>query len=70
MHGDAGFVRELRRFLRVDKAVPREFLSISGYWKRGLAEDGWRSAKREWNAPVDAAEAQLDASREERPPRP
>lgn len=69
VHGDAGFVRELRRFLRVDKAVPREFLSISGYWKRGLAEDGWRSAKREWSAPVDAAEAQLDATHDERPPR-
>ncbi|MFT2815524.1 siderophore-interacting protein [Leifsonia sp. A12D58] len=69
VHGAAGFVREIRRFLRVDKAVPREFLSISGYWKRGLAEDGWRSAKREWSAPVDAAEAQLDATRDERPPR-
>lgn len=62
VHGDAGFVRELRRFLRVDKAVPREFLSISGYWKRGLAEDGWRTAKREWSAPVDAEEAKLDVA--------
>ncbi|GAA3888560.1 siderophore-interacting protein [Leifsonia kafniensis] len=60
VHGDAGFVRELRRYLRVEKSVPREFLSISGYWKRGLAEDGWRTAKQSWAQPVDDAEAQLD----------
>lgn len=65
VHGAAGFVRELRRFLRVDKAVPRDFLSISGYWKRGLAEDGWRSAKRDWNTPVDDAEAQVEAAQAE-----
>lgn len=59
VHGDAGFVRELRRYLRVEKNVPREFLSISGYWKRGLAEDGWRTAKQAWAQPVDDAEAQL-----------
>lgn len=60
VHGDAGFVRELRRYLRVEKNVQKEFLSISGYWKRGLAEDGWRSAKQSWAQPVDDAEAQLD----------
>lgn len=62
VHGDAGFVRELRRFLRVDKAVPRDFLSVSGYWKRGLAEDGWRENKREWAQPVDTAEAEIEAA--------
>ncbi|MGO4103444.1 siderophore-interacting protein [Leifsonia sp. YAF41] len=60
VHGDAGFVRELRRYLRVEKSVAREFLSISGYWKRGLAEDGWRTAKQSWAQPVDDAEAQLE----------
>ena len=65
VHGAAEFVREIRRFLRVDKAVPRDFLSISGYWKRGLAEDGWRTAKRDWNAPVDEAEAQVEAAQSE-----
>lgn len=62
VHGDAGFVRELRRYLRVDKALPKEFLSISGYWKRGLADEDWRSAKKEWAKPVDEREAALDAA--------
>ncbi|MDI3418851.1 siderophore-interacting protein [Streptomyces luteolus] len=54
VHGEAGFVKELRRHLRLDREVPRERLSISGYWRLGHNEDGWQSAKREWNAQVEA----------------
>ncbi|MET8245253.1 siderophore-interacting protein [Streptomyces sp. NPDC005202] len=54
VHGEAGFVKELRRLLRVEHAVPREDLSISGYWRLGHDEDGWQASKREWNARVDA----------------
>ncbi len=54
VHGEAGFVKELRRHLRVDRAVPREQLSISGYWRLGHTEDGWQASKREWNAQVEA----------------
>lgn len=53
VHGEAHFVRELRRWLRLDRGVPRERLSVSGYWRRGSDEDGWQSAKREWNAEVE-----------------
>ena len=56
VHGEAGFVRELRRFLRVDLAVPREQLSVSGYWRQGSTEEGWRAQKRDWNAAVEADE--------------
>ncbi|MEU0674210.1 siderophore-interacting protein [Streptomyces sp. NPDC006172] len=54
VHGEAATVKDLRRLLRVDHAVPREALSISGYWRLGHNEDGWQAAKREWNARVEA----------------
>lgn len=54
VHGEAGFVKELRRLLRVGHAIPREQLSISGYWRLGHDEDGWQASKREWNARVEA----------------
>ncbi|MEU6773956.1 siderophore-interacting protein [Streptomyces sp. NPDC046759] len=54
VHGEAGFVKELRRLLRVDLNIPREDLSISGYWRLGHNEDGWQASKREWNARIEA----------------
>ena len=53
VHGEAGFVKELRRFLRVEKALPLDRLSISGYWRLGHNEDGWQSSKREWNRQIE-----------------
>ncbi len=54
VHGEAGCVKELRRLLRVEHRVPREDLSISGYWRLGHNEDGWQASKREWNARIEA----------------
>lgn len=54
VHGEAGFVKELRRLLRVEHQIPREDLSVSGYWRLGHNEDGWQASKREWNARVEA----------------
>ncbi|GGW40645.1 MULTISPECIES: siderophore-interacting protein [Streptomyces] len=54
VHGEAAFVKELRKLLRVELQVPREDLSVSGYWRLGHDEDGWQAAKREWNARVEA----------------
>ncbi|GHE88681.1 siderophore-interacting protein [Streptomyces longispororuber] len=54
VHGEAGFVKEIRRILRVEHQVPRERLSVSGYWRLGHNEDGWQASKREWNAEVEA----------------
>lgn len=56
VHGEAGAVRELRRWLRNTLAVPREQLSVSGYWRIGRTEDRWRAEKPEWNAAVEAEE--------------
>jgi NADPH-dependent ferric siderophore reductase len=47
VHGEAGFVAGLRRHLGTDRAVPRDMLSISGYWRRGKNEDGWQAEKAE-----------------------
>ncbi|MCB5166448.1 siderophore-interacting protein [Streptomyces bambusae] len=62
VHGEAGFVKDLRRHLRIDRAVPRERLSISGYWRLGQTDEGWRAIKRDWNAQVEAEQEQPDAA--------
>ncbi|WP_305784075.1 siderophore-interacting protein [Symbioplanes lichenis] len=54
VHGEANFVKEFRRLLRVEKQIPMARLSVSGYWRRGMNEDGWQSSKREWNQQIEA----------------
>ncbi|WP_433548450.1 siderophore-interacting protein [Streptomyces sp. CA-294286] len=58
VHGEAGFVKELRRHLRIDREIPRERLSISGYWRQGQDDDAWRAVKREWNEQVEREQEQ------------
>ncbi|KKZ70760.1 FAD-binding protein [Streptomyces showdoensis] len=53
VHGEAGFVKDLRRHLRMDRAIPRDRLSISGYWRHGKTDEAWRAIKREWNDQVE-----------------
>ena len=53
VHGEATFVKDLRRYLKVERAIPMEQLSISGYWRNGMNEDGWQSSKRDWNQQVE-----------------
>ncbi|HWD05977.1 MAG TPA: siderophore-interacting protein [Amycolatopsis sp.] len=45
VHGEAGFVRELRRYLLGERGVPKESLSISGYWREGKNDEAWREEK-------------------------
>ncbi|MEU8374670.1 siderophore-interacting protein [Micromonospora sp. NPDC048894] len=59
VHGEATFVKELRRLLRVERNVPRADLSISGYWRQGMDDEGWRSTKPDWNRQVEAEEAEV-----------
>ncbi|MPQ98365.1 siderophore-interacting protein [Modestobacter sp. I12A-02628] len=61
VHGEAGFVRELRRFVRADLQVPRELMSVSGYWRLGSTEDRWQAEKRDWNAAVASDDEALAA---------
>lgn len=60
VHGEAGFVQELRRHLLAERGVPRDRLSISGYWRRGTDEDGWQAEKAEQRA-AEAAAAEANA---------
>ncbi|NGO67326.1 SIP domain-containing protein [Streptomyces boncukensis] len=62
VHGEAGFVKDLRRHLRLERGVAREQLSISGYWRLGTDEDGWQASKREWNAQVEAEQEHRSAA--------
>ena len=53
VHGEAGFVKDLRRHLRLERDIPRERLSISGYWRLGQTDEAWRTVKRAWNEQVE-----------------
>ncbi|GAB3152970.1 siderophore-interacting protein [Micromonospora sonneratiae] len=59
VHGEANFVKELRHLLRIERGLPREALSISGYWRRGVNEDGWQTSKGEWNRRIEEAEERV-----------
>ncbi|WP_433442798.1 siderophore-interacting protein [Nonomuraea sp. CA-141351] len=62
VHGEAGFVKELRRHLRLDRGIGMDRLSISGYWRTGADDEGWRAIKRDWNQQVEAEEEAALAS--------
>ncbi len=57
VHGNADMVKPLRRFLFFDAGLDRSRVSISGYWRTGLNEDGWQSSKREFNAAMEAEDS-------------
>jgi NADPH-dependent ferric siderophore reductase len=57
VHGEASAVRAVRKHLVVDRGVPRDALSVSGYWKRGRTDEGWREDKAEWKRQVEADDA-------------
>lgn len=61
VHGEAGWVRQLRSHLRFERAIPRERLSISGYWRRGATDEQWRAGKRAWIEDVEAEEQRRSA---------
>jgi NADPH-dependent ferric siderophore reductase len=56
VHGEAGFVMPLRRFLVADRGVPAELLSLSGYWRRGRTDEQWRMDKAEMRRREEAEE--------------
>jgi len=60
VHGEAGSVRQLRRHLLDERGLSLDQLSISGYWRRGLDDEGYREVKRsmaEADAEADARQA-------------
>jgi NADPH-dependent ferric siderophore reductase len=61
VHGEANFVKDVRAYLRKEQGIPLDQLSISGYWRRGLNEDGWQSSKRQWNQQVESEQETVGA---------
>jgi NADPH-dependent ferric siderophore reductase len=59
VHGNAAMIKDLRRYLFLERGLPREQVSISGYWRSGDTEDAWQAGKREFMAQVEAEEGQL-----------
>lgn len=61
LHGEAGCVRDLRRWARGALGVPRELLSASGYWRCGRDDERWRAEKADWRAAVEQDDLALSA---------
>ncbi|GAA3205541.1 siderophore-interacting protein [Nonomuraea helvata] len=62
VHGEAGFVKQLRHHLRVERGIGMDRLSISGYWRAGADDEQWRAIKRDWNRRVETEEEEALAS--------
>lgn len=54
VHGEATAVRSVRRHLLIERGLPTEAVSASGYWKLRRNEEGWREDKAEWRRLADA----------------
>ena len=61
IHGVAEMIKEMRRFLCVESEVPKQDVSISGYWRIGMTEDQWQASKRDFNAEIEAEEERAKA---------
>ncbi|NNM46866.1 siderophore-interacting protein [Knoellia koreensis] len=61
VHGNAGMVKDLRRWLFVERGLPRDRVSISGYWRSGFTDEGWRSVKKEFTAEMEREEQALQS---------
>ncbi len=56
IHGEAQTVmHDLRKYIRTERGVAAEWASISGYWRRGRTEEGFRAWKSELAAAESAA---------------
>jgi NADPH-dependent ferric siderophore reductase len=64
LHGEASLVKEVRHHLRFERGLARERLSASGYWRRGLTDEGWRATKKDWVLEVERDEQEHDRASE------
>ncbi len=55
VHGEAAEVmHDIRPYLLKERGLDRDQVSISGYWRRGRSEEGFRQWKAELRAAEDA----------------
>ena len=54
VHGEATAVRSVRRHLVLERGLPVESLSASGYWKLRRTDEQWRAEKRDWILSTEA----------------
>ncbi|KAA1425238.1 siderophore-interacting protein [Mumia zhuanghuii] len=45
VHGESGLLKQLRAYFLTERGIPRDRLSLSGYWRRGETEEGFRAWK-------------------------
>ncbi|MGV8847766.1 siderophore-interacting protein [Tessaracoccus sp.] len=57
VHGNAHMVKDLRRYLFVERGIAKEQVSISGYWRTDHTEEAWQASKHEFVAAMEAEEA-------------
>lgn len=56
VHGVAEMIKDLRRYLFVERTIAKTDVSISGYWRAGMTEEDWQSSKRDFVAGMEAEE--------------
>ncbi len=56
VHGEAVAIREVRRHLLRERGISRDDLSVSGYWRRGHADEEFRELKAAERAREEADE--------------
>ena len=54
VHGEATAVRLVRRHLLLQRRLPIDALSATGYWKLRRSDEQWRAEKPEWKRQADA----------------
>src|SRR5690606_109226 len=69
VHGEAGFVRDIRRHLLRERGAAKEWTSISGYWRLGADDERRRGEKAAERAAEAAAASWPQPNRRACPPR-
>ncbi|GAA3666420.1 NADPH-dependent ferric siderophore reductase [Yimella lutea] len=60
VHGNADMIKDLRKYLFIERGLPRDQVSISGYWRTGEDENAWQAGKREFVEQLEAEESALE----------
>lgn len=56
VHGNADMIKDVRHWLFVELGLPKDRVSVSGYWRHGMSDEQWRATKKEFTAQLEAEE--------------